>query len=682
MVQTYTVPNNMTHHQVMIAFFGLLLVMLLSSLDSTIVSTALPTIVGEMDGLDHLSWVVTSYLLTMTVATPIYGKIGDLYGRKRAIQSAIIIFLVASAFCGMSHSIGELIFFRALQGIGGGGLLVGAQASIGELFSPRERAKYQGLFGAVYGISNGCGPFIGGFFVDNLSWRWIFYINLPLGIIALLLIGFTLNLRKLERNMTIDYAGTAFLTIGLSSLVLFCSLGGSTYTWSSLPIISLGIITFLSFILLIAVERKAKNPVLPLHLFRNRTFIATISIAFGVGFVLLGVITFLPLYLQIVKGVDPADSGIQLLPLIVGVLVASILSGQLINKFGHYKIYPIIGMTLTTIGLWLFIHLNENTSHLYIVFYLAILGCGLGMMMQTVVLIVQNAVNFDDLGSATSNVSLFRSIGGLLGTALLGTLFSQHLDTSLAKQSSLIGSATVSSQMTPVEVLNLPPKVRQHYINAYAEAIDIIFPASIPITLFGLVMAFSLKEIPLRKTAFCGMAEYHPMPKYSSSIQEIETALLRLVSRDYRHLLYERIAANPDIPLPPLSCWILARAGEWEVVDVNRLATKFKGNKWLIADRLSELEKSGLINNTEATTPSEDDVKYTLTATGQEMLEKILEARRSQLAEFLSEWAPEKHEELATMLKALSRVLDADAPSKFFAESTSAKSKSAKNIHF
>jgi EmrB/QacA subfamily drug resistance transporter len=388
-----TMPES--RQRVRLIFAALLLVLLLASLDQTIVSTALPTIVGDLGGLDHLSWVVTAYLLTATVAGPLYGKLGDLFGRKPVLQAAIAIFLVGSALCGLAQGMGQLIAFRALQGLGAGGLIVVTLAVVGDIIPPRERGRYQGYFGAVFGVSTVIGPLLGGFFVDNLSWRWIFYVNLPIGLAALAVIGVAFRTRAERTHHAIDYLGAALLAADLTAIVLFTSLGGTTWAWGSWQVVSLVAASIVLLPAFVLVERRAAEPILPLSLVRNRTFAVTSAVGFIVGFSLFGAVTFLPLYLQVTKASSPTRSGLELTPLMAGVLVTSILSGNLITRWGRYRPFPIAGTAVMALGLLLLSRLQAGTPKWQVLGSASVLGLGLGMVMQVLVLAVQTPSTHD-----------------------------------------------------------------------------------------------------------------------------------------------------------------------------------------------------------------------------------------------------------------------------------------------
>ena len=463
-------------------FGALLLVLFIASLDQTIVSTALPTIVGELGGLQHLSWVVTAYLLASTVVGPLYGKLGDLYGRKRVLQVALVLFLIGSALCGLAQSMPQLIAFRAVQGLGGGGLIVVSMAVVGDLVAPRDRGRYQGLFGGVFGVSVVAGPLLGGFFVDNLSWRWIFYINLPLGLVALAVIATAFRSRQVTARHRIDWLGTIVLAAGLSGVILYASLGGTSYAWDApgmLAAISGGVALLALFPL---VEARAQEPILPPELFRNMTFRTTSAIGFVVGFALFGSVTFIPLYLQIVKGHTATDSGLLMTPMMLGVLVTSTASGFLISRYGRYRVFPIVGTTVATVGLYLLSTLEVATATEVAAGYMLLLGLGLGLVMQVLVLAAQNAVDYRLLGVATSGATLFRQVGGSIGVAVFGAIFTNELGRELARH-------------------HLPPAIHAVYTTAVAVALHPVFVTASAVMVVAFGLSWLLRDVPLRETA-------------------------------------------------------------------------------------------------------------------------------------------------------------------------------------
>jgi EmrB/QacA subfamily drug resistance transporter len=639
-------------------FSGLMLVLLLAALDQTIVATALPTIVGDLGGLNRLAWVTSAFLLAQTAVTPLYGKLGDLYGRKRVLQSAVLLFLAGSALCGQSQDMTELIAFRAVQGLGAGGLIVLTQSVIGDVVPPRERGRYQGLFGAVFGVASVGGPLLGGVIVEAVSWRWIFYVNLPVGFVALAVLGATLPSTGRRGNPTIDYLGAALLASGLSAIVLVTSLGGITWAWGSGVVIIVGVLGVALIATFLIVERRAPEPILPPALLRDRVFAVAGSLSLIVGFALFGAVTFLPLYFQTVAGASPTAAGLRLVPMMVGVLVMSILSGQLISRFGRYRVFPIIGTMLMSIGLVLLSRLNVGTSSAVSAVYLLILGLGLGSVMQVLVLAVQNAVDYSLLGTATSGVTMFRGIGGSLGTAVFGTIFSSRLASELhgAIHGPLAAQVSHGARLTGAQVARLPAGPRSAYQHAYVHSLSPVFVVASGVAALGFTLSLLLQERPLRAApaTSTGLEDGMAAPRTPDSLAEIERSLTRVTTLEERRRFRERMAERAQLELSAGATWALVHTDGHGFAAARRFAQELGVPDERIEAVTRELAARGLLAGEHPTAE--------LTDAGREHSERLLSARRDLLAESLADEDARSHPEVAELLRRLARELSGEPP--------------------
>jgi EmrB/QacA subfamily drug resistance transporter len=482
--------------EILVVLPGLLLALIIAMLDQTVVSTALPRIVGDLGGVTHLSWVVTAYVLASTITTPLYGKLGDLYGRKRWLMTAIVIFLIGSALSGLSQSMDQLIIFRALQGLGAGGLMVGVIATIGDLVSPRERGQYMGYMMAAMMLAMIAGPLVGGYITDDLSWRWIFYINMPVGGAALVYLWATLHVPSKKVQHKIDYLGAGTLAIAATSVVLLTTWGGTEYAWRSVQIIGLGAIAIVATALFLWIQTRAAEPVLPLHVFRNRNFSVATAMSFLLGMAMLGALTFLPLYQQTVQHLSAVGSGLMLIPMMLGVTTTSLIGGFVMTRTGRYRFMPIVGGAIMSVAMFLLTGLHSNTGLLESGLFYVVLGIGMGFLMQITSVIVQNSVQPRDIGVASSSRTFFQQIGSSIGVALFGAIFARRLTETHGVHLNAAGG-----QLDPVTVNHLPEPMRRDVFFAISHAIDGIFVWAVPIAILVFVLAWFIKEVPLRSSA-------------------------------------------------------------------------------------------------------------------------------------------------------------------------------------
>jgi EmrB/QacA subfamily drug resistance transporter len=651
-----TPPPALSQRQIWVIFSGLMLGMLLASLDQTIVSTALPTIVADLGGASHLSCVVTAYMLASTVTTQLWGKLGDLFGRKVLFLVAIAVFLVGSVLCGTAQDMVQLVVCRAVQGIGGGGLLVLSQAVIGDVVSPRERGKYQGAFGAVFGVSSVAGPLLGGFFVDNLSWRWVFYVNVPVGLVALVVLAAVLPRTTVVGRPSIDVAGITLLGAAATCIVLVTSFAGSVWAWTSPQALGLIAAFVVSTVGFVAAERRAREPVLPLRLFSQRVFAMASVIGFVVGFAMFGAITYLPLFLQRVQGVSPTESGLRLLPLMAGLLLTSMGSGVVISRTGRYKLFPILGCAGFTLGLYLLSRMDATTGTVESSLYMFVLGVGLGMVMQVLVLAVQNAVDYRDLGTATSGATFFRTIGSAIGVAAFRC--GVHQPTRSVPGA---GRAAHGDGRLRAERAGRLRRERRRVLARGAVVVRRGVRGLDPhrVSRRGACRRGGVRAglLAARGTA----ADRHPDRRpgrgaghaaRAASVEELQVALARHLGRDDRLRAYRRLAARAGLDLAPGESWMLSsvvRDGSRRIPD---MATRSGTEVVRVHEVAAALAARGYAEITG------DSV--TATDAGRQVAASLREAQRDALNEILDGWSPRQDEGIQDLVDTISARLLAE----------------------
>jgi EmrB/QacA subfamily drug resistance transporter len=642
-----------------LVFATVALGILLAALDQTIVSTALPTIVGDLGGAGRQSWVVTSYLLADTIAVVIVGRFGDLFGRKLVFQVGVVVFVAGSALSGAAQSMEWLIAARAIQGLGAGAITVTATALIGDVIPLAERGPYQGALGAVFGVMTVAGPLLGGFFTDHLSWRWAFYINVPIAVIVVAMAAVTIPAVRSTARPIIDWAGILFVAIGAGALTLATSWGGTTYPWISAQILGLFVLGFAGLGMFVVVERRAAEPILPMRLFRSSVFSVCTALAFIVGFAMLGALTFLPTFLQYVDGVSATSSGIRMLPLVLGLLVTSILAGTIVGKTGRYKIFPVAGCALMAAGLFLLSLADEHTSTLLSSFYMVVLGAGIGLSMQTLTLIVQNTSSYEDLGVATSGVTFLRTLGSSFGAAVFGSLFANFLAGPLADALRASPGVNPAVTHTPKALHALPAEKIAPILHAYAEALDKVFLWATPVAVIGFALALTLKEVPLRGSSRAtapDLGDGFGMAADQNADERLQRAIAAIIRTRARNQLPLLLDAS-GTTLGTAGRWGVLQVARYQAVighaEIDRIADYHRLPAAVLEPTFDQLAADGMITRTNGT--------LTLTAAGQGEAEGLAATLRAWLTEQLADWGQDPDEQqLTEALRRIARRILAD----------------------